>query len=268
MTSRGNRRSPIYRHDADRLVWLAMLGLVCERHGFVIHSFCQMPNHYHLLVETVEANLSRGMRQLNGLYSQYFNRRHGLVGHLFQGRYKAILVQRETYLSELCRYVVLNPLRAKIVSSLDDWVWSSHRYVVGGDDPPRWLERDWLLSRFGATRAAAICAYRAFVQAGVGTASPLAAVRHQVLLGDDDFVSTHQQLERTEDFVERARDERRAIALSLTEYEARYADRDEAMARAYLSTAFTMAQIAHAFGVSAKTVSRAVASFEKPGAGT
>lgn len=264
VTSRGNQRSPIYRHDADRQVWLAMLALVCKRHNFVVHSFCQMTNHYHLLIETVEANLSRGMRQLNGLYSQYFNRRHQLVGHLFQGRYKAILVQKESYLLELSRYVVLNPLRANVVASLDDWHWSSHRYVVSQDDPPRWLERDALLARFGNTHADAVSAYQAFVMAGVGKTSPLSATRHQILLGNDDFLSTYQDSDRAADFPETAKDERRAIAPPLSFYQARFADRNEAMARAYYSTAFTMSQIASAFGVSSKTVSRAVAHFAMP----
>jgi REP element-mobilizing transposase RayT len=263
VTSRGDRRNPIYRDDGDRRAWLKVLGLVCERHHFVIHSFCQMTNHYHLLIETAEANLSQGMRQLNGVYTQHFNWRHSLVGHLFQGRYKAILVQKESYLLELSRYIILNPIRAKMVSSLDDWKWSSHRYFVGQESPPSWLDRDSLLGQFGNTHTTAVSAYRAFVLAGVNEASPLAATRHQLLLGDDAFVSEHQQLQRSDELAENVREERRAVTLPLAEYQARYADRDEAMARAYLSTAFTMPKIASAFGVSTKTVSRAVAVFEK-----
>ncbi|BBJ24323.1 hypothetical protein W01_22500 [Candidatus Nitrotoga sp. AM1P] len=95
-----------------------------------------MTNHYHLLVETVDGNLSGGMRQLNGLYTQRFNRRHSLVGHLFRGRYKAILVQKETYLLELTRYVVLNPLRANMVKSLEDWRWRSYPSIMGQEAPP------------------------------------------------------------------------------------------------------------------------------------
>lgn len=264
VTSRGNRRIPIYRHDTDRQVWLAMLAMVCKQHNFVIHSFCQMTNHYHLLIETVEANLSRGMHQLNGLYSQYVNRRYSLAGHLFQGRYKAILVQKESYLLELSRYVVLNPLRANIVASLDDWHWSSHPYVVSEDAPPHWLERDWLLGRFGTTRADALPGYQAFVMAGVGKTSPLRATRHQILLGDDDFLLSYQQSQRAIGFPETSRAERRALALPIGFYQAQFADRNEAMARAYHSTAFTMSQIASAFGVSSKTVSRAVAHFASP----
>jgi len=264
VTARGNRRNPIYLNDADRLVWLDMLALVCDRHHCVIHGFCQMTNHYHLLIETVDANLSQAMRQLNGLYAQYFNWRHGLVGHLFQGRYKAILVQKERYLLELARYIVLNPVRAQAVAALEDWRWSSHHYIVGDDkNLPVWLERDWLLSQFGKIRAEAVPAYREFVLAGANAPSPLAATRHHILLGDDAFLSKHQSLQLPEELVDANKNGRRAVALPLAAYRTRYSDRDEAMARAYRSTAFTMPQIAGAFGVSTKTVSRAVAAFER-----
>ena len=263
VTSRGNRQKPIYRDDSDHYAWQDTLGLVCRRHNFVVHSFCQMGNHFHVLIETVEANLAQGMRQLNGIYTQHFNRRHHLVGHLFQGRYKAILVQKESYLLALCRYIALNPIRANMVSSPDDWQWSSHHYLVNSASPPGWLEHGRLLALFGDTREAAIAAYRTFVLAGIGESSPLAATRHRVLLGDDNFVSAHQQLQQSRKLVETARAERRAVALSIDTYRARYVDRNEAMARAYLSTAFTMAQLADAFGVSTKTVSRAVVAFEQ-----
>ncbi|MGK5060468.1 transposase [Janthinobacterium sp. LB2P49] len=261
VTSRGDRRGAIYRDDADRLAWQEVLELVCERHHFVVHSFCQMSNHYHLLVETVEANLSQGMRQLNGIYTQHFNRRHKRVGHALQGRYKAILVQKENYLLELARYIVLNPVRAHMVTSPDDWYWSSHHYVLDDAMPPCWLTRDWLLSQFGATRDEAVANYSRFVAAGIGETSPLIHTCHQMLLGDDAFVSAHQQSQRSDAFKDTPRQQRRAVTLSLAQYQVRYSDRDEAMARAYLSTAFTMSHIAAAFHVSSKTVSRAVSAF-------
>jgi len=107
------RREDIYLDDEDRMAWLEVFGDVCARFNWVVHAYCQMTNHYHLVVETVDGNLSKGMRQLNGIYTQRFNRRHGMVGHLFQGRYKAILVQKETYLLELTRYVVLNSAKSR-----------------------------------------------------------------------------------------------------------------------------------------------------------
>jgi REP element-mobilizing transposase RayT len=130
VTARGNRSNAIFRDDTDRLVWLEIIAQTCQRHHCSVHSYCQMGNHYHLMIETAFANLSQAMRHLNGLYSEYFNRRHHIVGHMFQGRYKAILVQRESYLLELSRYIVLNPVRAKIVRSFEQWPWSSFQYFV------------------------------------------------------------------------------------------------------------------------------------------
>jgi len=115
VTSRGDGREDIYLSVADRQAWLEVFGQVCKRFNWVCRAWCQVTNHYHLLIETPEANLSQGMRQLNGVYTQRFNRAHGRVGHVFQGRYKAILVERDSYLLELARYVVLNPLRAGMV---------------------------------------------------------------------------------------------------------------------------------------------------------
>jgi putative transposase len=263
VTSRGDRREAIYKDDFDRMAWLDVLGLVCARCNFVVHSFCQMTNHYHLLVETVDGNLARGMRQLNGTYTQYFNRRHKLVGHLFQGRYKAILVQKETYLLELTRYVVLNPLRAKMVSSLEDWEWSSYHYLVGRKLAPPWMAADWLLGQFGDTRSNAVAAYHRFVMQGHGLSSPLKDTKYQTMLGDATFIAQFQYAAAPDGILEVPKAQRRTLALTLPEYQSRYPDRDEAMARAYFSTAYTMAQIGKHFGVAYRTVSRAVQTIER-----
>lgn len=258
VTARGDHREAIYRDAEDRLAWLNTIALVCKRFNLVVHAFCQMTNHYHLLIETVDGNLSQAMRQLNGLYTQAFNRRHRLVGHLFQGRYKAILVQKERYLLELTRYVVLNPLRARMLTSLDDWPWSSHHCTLGRKPAPPWLETDWLLRQFGNTHDEAITAYEQFVAAGLDLDSPLKATSHQLILGDDEFVDHHQQFLNAAVLRDVPKAQRRAAVLSLIEYEALAASADEAMFNAYYSTAFTMEQIADHFGVSARTVSRAI----------
>ena len=114
VTSRGDRREAIYLSDADRQYWLELLGQVCTRYNWLCHAYCLMDNHFHIVVETIDGNLSAGMRHLNGVYTQWHNRSHNRVGHVFQGRFKAIIVQREAYLLELARYVVLNPVRAGI----------------------------------------------------------------------------------------------------------------------------------------------------------
>jgi REP element-mobilizing transposase RayT len=166
VTSRGDRREAIYRDDQDRTDWLTVLGEVCRRFNWRCHAYCEMTNHYHFVVETPDGNLSKGMRQLNGVYTQTTNRRHGLVGHLFQGRFKAILVEREAYLLELARYVVLNPVRAAMVPEEGDWPWSSYRAMVGQAPAPAWLETDWVLGQFGEGRSRAQGGYAAFVRQG------------------------------------------------------------------------------------------------------
>ena len=113
VTARGNEKKDIYFTEADRVEFLKLMGKVSDRFNWIYHAYCQMGNHYHILVETPDGNLSHGMRQLNGVYTQYINRTHQRVGHLFQGRFKAILVQKENYLRELARYIVLNPVREK-----------------------------------------------------------------------------------------------------------------------------------------------------------
>ena len=261
VTSRGDRKDLVFRDDSDRLAWLSMLGTVCKQFNFVVHSFCQMTNHYHLVIETIDGNLARGMRQLNGVYSQYFNRRHGLVGHVVQGRYKAILVQKESYLLELARYVVLNPIRAGMVASLADWEWSSHPYFMRTEGKPPWMETDWLLSHFGNEGTGARYAYNAFVMNGRGLLSPLREVRHQMLLGDSAFIARHINAAEPDRLVGIVRAQRRFIAMSLEEHAAQYGRSDEAVARAYASTAYTMQQIADHFDISISTVGRIVKRF-------
>lgn len=202
------------------------------------------------------------MRHLNAFYSQGLNRRHGLVGHVFQGRYKAILVQRDNYLLELARYIVLNPVCAGMVATADEWNWSSHNAVVENARAPKWLSAGSLLGQFGDSAVRAVAAYQLFVSAGYGKASPLSATRHQSVLGDEAFVARHSDRLGATDFTAVTKIQRGFGALSLAEYGRRYSCRDEAMARAYCSTAFTMAEIGQHFGVGYKTVGRAIRRYE------
>lgn len=258
VTSRGDRRALIYLDDTDRAVWMQTLAEICARFDFVVHSFCQMGNHYHLLMETNQANLSQGMHQLNGIYSQYFNRRHKLVGHVFQGRYHAILVQKERYLLELARYIVLNPVRANVVELPDDWAWSSYRLIAATTPPPSWLSAQWILEKFNASQPAAIEAYRAFVRAGIGKATPLTQVHGQLILGDGAFVARFQAPPVIVQATGITRTHRSAVALPLQAYLEKYRDRDEAIARAHASSSYTIDAIAQHFKVSHKTAARAI----------
>lgn len=261
VTARGDRRDQIYRTDSDRMTWLSLLGDTCARFNFSVRAYCLMSNHYHVLLETANGALGRGMRHLNGNYARYFNRAHGHVGHLFQGRYKAILCQSELYLIELSRYIELNPVRARMVALPNEWLWSSYLAKIGIVDPPAWLNSDVVLASFGSDESTARQGYADFVHAGIGRPSPLAAVRHQLILGDEEFRGTIIGLEPKGNALEIKRVQRRALALPLQEYFAQYSNPKEAMARAYFSLGYSMPEIAHFAKVSVRTVSRAVNAF-------
>jgi REP-associated tyrosine transposase len=188
VTSRGNAKRPIFKDDKDRWSLLDVLEEVKDRYHWFCHAYCLMNNHYHLIIETLHGNLSKGMRQLNGIYTMRFNRRHGSVGHVFQGRYKAILVQKESHLLEVCRYVVLNPLRAKTVEVPERWRWSSYRATAGIERAHPCLTIDWILGQFGPKRRMAEKRYRAFVIDGIRGYRIWDDVRGQSVLGDEDFV--------------------------------------------------------------------------------
>jgi len=187
ITSRGNARESIFLDNGDRARFLEILGDVVDRFGWICHAYCLMTNHYHLLIETPDADLSRGMHLLNGVYTQWFNHRYDRVGHLFQGRFKAILVEKDTHLLELVRYVVLNPIRAKTVRNVRDWPWSSYRATAGQAEAPGFLTIGWILSQFDLDPERAVRAYRRFVQQGRGV-HVWDELRAGSLLGTDGFV--------------------------------------------------------------------------------
>lgn len=169
VTARGNARRPIFEDDDDCARFLIVLAATIARYGLLCHAYCLMGNHYHLLVQTPEANLSIAMRQLNGVYTQRFNRRHERCGHVMQGRFGAQLVDGEAYLREVCRYIVLNPVRAGLVAHPAEWRWSSFRATAGVMAAPGFLSVDWVRSLSGArTQSEAIRRFVAFVEAGIG----------------------------------------------------------------------------------------------------
>ncbi|MEH8016400.1 transposase [Rheinheimera muenzenbergensis] len=259
ITSRGNERKAIYVDDTDFELFLMLLGKVCEQYNWVVHAYCLMSNHYHLLVETPDANLSKGMRQLNGTFTQAINRKHKRVGHLFQGRYKAILVDKDAYLLELNRYIVLNPIRANMVQALDDWPWSNWHAVMGKTVSPAWLATDAILRMFGKQRKTAREKYDAFVQQGKGV--PVwDKLSNQIFLGNDDFVQSHLALfNETDELSDIPQKQRRGKAQSLAEYEQHAGTRDQAIVAAYCSGSYTLKDIGSYFGLHYSWVSKIVA---------
>ena len=259
VTSRGDGREDIYADDADRVKWLALLAEVCARFNWRCHAYCLMSNHYHIVVETAEGNLSKGMRQLNGVYTQYFNRAHDRVGHVFQGRYKAILVEKDSHLLALARYVVLNPLRARMVRKISKWPWSSYPAMIGEAAVPIWLETDWLLGQFSRQKKRAKAKYRDFIQEGVGLPPVWIDLKQQIYLGDDQFVEQMQKhLKDTLKLKEIPRAQRRPPAKPLAYYQAQHQTSKIAMTKAYATGDYTMNEIADYFDVHYSTVSRAV----------
>ncbi len=150
--SRGNRQENIFKNDYDREKFLDYLAILSERFPIKIHTYSLMTNHYHLLIETPEANLSRAIKWLNGSYATYVNTKRKKGGHLFQGRFKSIIVEADEYLKHLSRYIHLNPVRAKMVQTPSDYRWCSYRAFIGKEKAPRWLETAWLLSCFGKNK--------------------------------------------------------------------------------------------------------------------
>lgn len=259
LTSRGDRREDIFLDDADRAMFLDVLAEVCDRFRWVCHAYCLMSNHYHLLIETREPTLAKGMRQLNGVFTQRSNRRHRRVGHVFQGRYKAILVQKESYLLELARYVVLNPVRAGLVRSARDWPWSSYRATAGWSEAPSWLTVDWLLSAFGSRRKAAMQEYRGFVSEGRGASSPWDDLKRQVYLGDDAFVDdVLARFDGDKPLNDIPVKQYRPTPKALEHYTKAHRTRDAAIAAAYRSGGYSMKAIGDYFGLHYSMISRIV----------
>lgn len=259
VTARGDRREDIFEDDQDRLMFLMTLEQVINQFNWTCYAWCLMGNHYHLLIQTPDGNLSKGMRQLNGVYTQSSNRRHRRVGHLFQGRFKAILVDRDAHLLELARYIVLNPVRAGMVEQPDDWAWSSYRASMGLEHSPPWLAEDGLLAMFAKQRSLAQQRYEQFVSEGIKAESPWANLKGQVFLGDEQFVTrmqAHIQAGKDDEQIPLA--QRRSKPPPLAEIAKRAPDRNAAIVAAHATGAYSYQQIADYFDVHFTTVGRIV----------
>jgi REP element-mobilizing transposase RayT len=189
ITARGNERKNIFADRNDNEKFLSYIGLLHKRYKIIVYSYVLMDNHYHLLIETPEPNLSRMMRDINGHYTIYFNKTHKRYGHLFQGRYKAILVDKDNYLLELTRYIHLNPVRAGILPKPEDYRYSSMAYYTGKKTPPEWMNIKFLLKQFGNTLKEQQAGYKRFVYAGIGELeNPFKKTYANSILGSNEFI--------------------------------------------------------------------------------
>ena len=195
VTSRGNERRRIFKTNEDRETFLRFVGIAAIRFGWSVTAYVLMTNHFHLVIRTPEPNLSRGMQWINGTYAGWFNRRHKRSGHLFQDRFHAFLIEKEAYFSEVLRYVVLNPVRAKMAARPEEYRWSSYRATAGLEAAPAWLDVESVLQSFGRDRERQHAEYRSFVVGKLGCEDRLwDQVTNAIYLGTEGWTKTMRKL--------------------------------------------------------------------------
>jgi len=267
----GNAGQAVFREAEEPALFLEIVGQACARFDWCCLAYCLLPDRYHLVVETRRPTLTRGMRQINGRYTQSFNRRHGIGGHLFQGRYRAVMVEKPAFLAAVCRDTVRQPVERGLAAAPAAWRWSSHRAVAGrlppGRAAPDWLALEELLALYGPELDTARRRYTADVEANDRPAV-WESLRHQIFLGSDGFVEEMRERAKAEaarrgNLTEIPKAQWQAPPPPLDSFIAAAESREEAMARAYLSGAYSQSSIAAHFAVHYSTVSRAVRRYEK-----
>jgi putative transposase len=259
ITSRGNAQQEIFLGDHDRRLFLQLLDEVVHQSKWICHGFCLMTNHYHLLVETPESNLSNGMRELNGRYCQSFNLKHSRSGHVLQGRFDSRIVQKDAYLLAVSRYIVMNPVRAHLVNEPSSWPWSSYHATVSKANWAPFLSREFTLAYFSTDEDKARAEYRQFVTAPCDS-SPWDDLRGGVLLGTDEFAKSIEH-----HFRQKCGDRNIPLYQLLAArvaLQSIFANprlrRDELIRRAYYEHGYKMKEIAAFLGITAARVSQIV----------
>ncbi len=263
ITSRGNAQARIFLKSEDRNNFISILSDTNERYNWLCHAYCLMDNHYHLLIETLDPSLSKGMRHLNGVYTQTFNRNHKRVGHVFQGRFKAILVQKDAHLIELSRYIVLNPVRAKAAKKPEEWKWSSYKATAVGRQVPDCLTTDWILGQFAANRKSARKEYRKFVESGITEKlSPWQKLKGQIFFGSEEFIRSikgrNQGLESVGEVPKAQRFANRMSLEELFKDTVNKKERNKKIRAAYIELGYKMKEIADYLSIHYTTVSKVV----------
>jgi putative transposase len=264
VTARGNERKIIFADDVDCRCFLSTLRQAMERHHVSCHAYCLMGNHYHLLLETPEGNLSRAMQHLNNVYAQRFNRRHDRVGHLFQGRFDAQLIEKQRYLLAVLRYIANNPVRAGLVAKPEQWRWSNYRFMIRPSPSASVWTTEWALRQFHTgSQLEAVRRFRAFVEADPAEDGEVGEnSKGRPILGSEDFVSRLRKgLRAAASEREFPRQQRFAARPSLQELLPEFSDRNErnvAIRKACLDHGYTMSEVAAHLGLHYITIHRAM----------
>lgn len=265
ITSRGNKRQEIFVSDEDRLRFLLILESVIETYGWVCHAYCLMGNHYHLLVETPDGNLSAGMRDLNGRYTQIYNRTHSSIGHIFQGRFKAFLIEEGSYFLEVARYTVLNPVRAGMIKHPREWPWSSFRATGGETMRPSFLSIRFLLDMLGKNMQQK--RYIEFIEEGIGNTSPFDKTEHGFILGSPQFIYEIWAKDPAVEVLEEVNKTERLISRptlqSIFQTMQTRGERDDAIVFARMRCGYSVTDIARHLKLHRTTMSKILSKFGK-----
>jgi len=263
ITSRGNAREAIFSDEQDNQLFLSYLKEYLQRHNVVCYGWCLMTNHYHLLIETIEPNLSVFMRQLNGVYTQAFNRRYRRVGHLMQGRYKAILVDKDSYFLELVRYIILNPVRAKMVRSAGEYKWSSYADIIG-INKKNIVDRKFILKQFARNNKEAEKEFIKFIKAGIGKDKNMKEeIKGSLFLGSGDFINKVKKFMKKKDIkdINIKKEQRYAGRPQLIEIFSKAKnrkERDKKIIDSHIKYGYNLSEIGRCLGVHCSTIGRAI----------
>jgi REP element-mobilizing transposase RayT len=262
VTSKGRENQIVFKDQEDKGVFLNVVENVVDRFGWLLHSYVVMDDHYHLVVEVPAANLSKGMRQLNGVYTQHANRRHTQEGPIFQGRFKSVLLEKKNYLLPVCRHVVTNPSRNPDFGSYSTYRWSSYRALAGQVKTPGFLHNSDVLSHFGKREKDAQSKYREYVKQGVNADSPLDQRTNQVLLGSPRFLNEMQPILQGERLSKRgpkAAKRRRSLNSMFKKIDDKSRmERNELIRRAHVEYGYTLMEIGEHLGLHYTTVSKVI----------
>ncbi len=262
LCTQGNNKQNIFDDDRDRELFLEVLAGVVEKYHWICHAFCLMENHYILLIETPDGNLSLGMRQLNGVYTQTYNKTHNKTGHLFQGRFSSLVVEKETFLLKVCRETVLAPVRSKEVNHPRAWRWSSFPATIGMAKPPDFLNTDWILGRFGENIKDARHGFTEFIVKGIDEEPPWGSVRGRILLGSDAFIDRIKVFlegkESVEEYPLAERFATRPTLEALFKGVTNKEERNRQLYAAHVTCGYSLKEIGRFLGIHYSTVSKAL----------
>lgn len=254
VTSRGNASQRVFLSSDDGRLWLSTFESVCSRFGWICYAYCLMDNHYHIVFETPKANLSAGMRQLNGVYTQAFNRVHNRSGHLFTGRFNSVIFQKEKYLKRVIRHTVSNPVRKGLITSPIQWKWSSCR-ASSGRESISFIDTATVAGIFGGVKE-----FENFVSTPEES-DIRSEIKNQIYLGDGEFIENSSKFAYAKHSKEIPSEQRIGLK-NIARFAGGIADRNEAVFAAYRSGGFSMKEISDHFGIHYSTVSRIVSEYE------